>query len=275
VQAVRPAPLDTSLVTPVGTWAVTVMGGSAAQHNDFWQMFIRPAGSSRWQLVTPPGAADNGGLVLTASDGPSLVTGFRPSQNLTFTPLIETSDGGQRWSSLSPLDAALAGIPDALAIKPGSGSLLAVLADDTAEQAIPGYTTLTTLVSQRTLATTPPGRRCGLQDLTAATFTHLGSVLAGSCARPRNRRHLHPLGRPLAGNGTRCCRRSGPPGRHRPPADPHRPRPRGAACGRHRTHGQPSRHLVRRRQALDTVTAAQAQRRDIGHRAGSGRLPGW
>lgn len=78
---------------PVGTWAVTVMGGSAAQHNDFWQMFICPAGSSRWQLVTPPGAADNGGLVLTASDGPSLVTGFRPSQNLTFTPLIETSDG--------------------------------------------------------------------------------------------------------------------------------------------------------------------------------------
>ena len=34
------------------------------------------------------------GLVLTASDGPSLVTGFRPSQNPTFTPLIETSDGG-------------------------------------------------------------------------------------------------------------------------------------------------------------------------------------
>ena len=92
-QAARAAPttpaLDTSLVTAAGTWAVVVMGGSAARHNNFWQLFIRPAGSTRWKLVTPPGTADNGGLVL-ASAGQSLITAFRPSQNLTFTPLTET-----------------------------------------------------------------------------------------------------------------------------------------------------------------------------------------
>ena len=56
--------LATSLVTGAGTWAVAVMGGSVATHDNFWQLFARPAGSSRWQLVTPPGTADNGGLVL-------------------------------------------------------------------------------------------------------------------------------------------------------------------------------------------------------------------
>jgi hypothetical protein len=185
-QAALSAPsLDTSLVTPAGTWAVAVMGGPAAQYNNFWQLFIRPAGSTRWQLVTPPGTADNGGLVLAGSDGQPLVTGFRPSQNLTFSPLIETRDGGRAWSSLSPLDAALASTPDALAIKPGSGSLLALLAGGTAELAVPGYTTWTILARQQTLAATSPGQRCGLQSLTAATFTPSGiPVLAGTCTRP-------------------------------------------------------------------------------------------
>ncbi len=183
-QATQPAPsLNTTLVTPAGTWAVAVMGGSAAQYNNFWQLFIRPAGTTRWQLVTPPGTADNGGLVLAGS-GQSLVTAFRPSQDLTYSPLIQTRDGGQAWSALSPLDAALASTPDALAIKPGSGNLLALLAGGTAELAAPGSTTWTILASRQTLAATTPGRRCGLQDLTAATFTPAGiPVLAGTCTR--------------------------------------------------------------------------------------------
>ena len=185
-QSAQPgASLDTSLVTPAGTWAVVVMGGSAAQYNNFWQLFLRPAGNTSWQLVTPPGTADNGGLVLAGSDGQSLVTGFRPSQNLTFSPLIQTRDGGQAWSALSPLDAALASTPDALALKPGSASLLALLAGGTAALAAPGSTIWTTLASRQTLTATPPGRRCVLQDLTAATFTPSGiPVLAGTCARP-------------------------------------------------------------------------------------------
>jgi len=122
-QAAPPAPsLNTSLDTTAGTWAAVVMGGSAAQENAFWQLFIRPAGSTRWRLVTPPGTADNGGLVLADGSGPALVTGFRPSQYLTFTPLSATSDNGQAWSSQSPLDAALARAPDALAVAPGSGT---------------------------------------------------------------------------------------------------------------------------------------------------------
>jgi len=51
--------LATSLVTAAGTWAVAVMGGSAATHDNFWQLFARPAGSQQWKLVTPPGTPDN------------------------------------------------------------------------------------------------------------------------------------------------------------------------------------------------------------------------
>ena len=39
----QPPSLATSLVTASGTWAVAVMGGSAASHNNFWQLFVRPA----------------------------------------------------------------------------------------------------------------------------------------------------------------------------------------------------------------------------------------
>jgi hypothetical protein len=184
--ATLPAPsLDTSLDTAAGTWAVAVMGGSAAQYNNFWQLFTRPAGTTRWKLVTPPGTADNGGLVLADGGGQSLITAFRPSQDLTYTPLAETSTGGQAWSSASPLDAALANLPDALAAAPGSGRLLALLTTGTAELAAPGYTTWNILASQQTLAATPPGRRCQLQALTAAAFTPSGTpLLAGTCAHP-------------------------------------------------------------------------------------------
>ena len=177
--------LATSLVTAAGTWAVAVMGGSATQHNNFWQLFERPAGSPDWKLVTPPGTADNGGLVLADAGGRSLITGFRPSQYLTYTPLTITRDGGQAWSATGPLDAAVANVPDALTAAPGTGQLLALLTSGTAKLATPGYTSWRTLASQRTLAATTPGRDCGLHSLTAAAFTPSGvPLLAGTCSHP-------------------------------------------------------------------------------------------
>jgi hypothetical protein len=177
--------LATSLVTAAGTWAVAVMGGSVASHNNFWQLFERPAGSSSWKLVTPAGVPDNGGLVL-AGTPQSMITGLRPSQYLTYTPLTVTRDGGQAWSSTGPLDAALANVPDALAAAPASGHLLALTASGTARLAAPGYTSWTTLATARTLAATPAGRHCGLQALTAASFSPSGlPMLTGTCSRAR------------------------------------------------------------------------------------------
>ena len=177
--------LATSLVTPAGTWAIAVMGGSVASHNNFWQLFARPAGSTGWKLVTPPGVADNGGLIAASTGAGPLIAGIRPSQYLTYTPLALTRDGGRAWSPAGPLDAALANSPDALAAAPRTGHLLALLTSGAVKVAAPGYTRWNTLTSQRSLAATPAGRRCGLTGLTAATFTPTGTaLLAGRCSRP-------------------------------------------------------------------------------------------
>jgi hypothetical protein len=189
--------LATSLVTTAGTWAIAVMGGSVAAHDNFWQLFARPARGTAWRLVTPPGVASNGGLVAAGAGGQSLIAGVRPSQYLTFTPLAVTRDGGGAWSPAGPLDAALANAPDALAAAPGTGRLLALLTTGAVKLAAPGYTRWTTLTSERSLAATPAGVRCGLARLTAVTFAPSGMpLLAGQCRRPG------PAGIFAARNGT-------------------------------------------------------------------------
>jgi hypothetical protein len=175
--------LNTSAATAAGSWAVVVMGGSAARHNAFWQLLTRPAGASSWTVVTPPGTADNGGLVIAAG-AHALISAFRPSQDLTYTPLIQTSSGGRSWDSLNPLQGAAAKTPDALAMGPG-GELVALLTSGTAMTAVPPYATWKSLTSSRSLAATPAGRRCGLRHLTAVAFTPQGTpLLAGACGKP-------------------------------------------------------------------------------------------
>ena len=236
------------------------MGGSAVQDNAFWQLFLRPAGSTRWELVTPPGTVDNGGLVL-AGGGQALDTGFRPSQNLTYSPLIETSDGGQAWSSLNPLGAALASAPDALAVKPGGGQLLALLDGGPARRPHPALPPGARLASQRPW---PPRRRQALR----AAGPHRGRLHPlrhpgprRHLHRARHRRHLHTRERNLAGGRAGPTRRPRRAGRHGRQADPDRAGHDGAAGGWYRTRCQPARRLVRRRRPLDPVPAAPAPRR--------------
>jgi hypothetical protein len=186
------APLSTSLVTAQGTWAIAVMGRPADAHNAFWQLFVRPAGASRWSLVTPQGVADNGGLV-AAGEGTSLVVGFRPSQSLVFSPLATSTDTGKSWTP-GLVDAGLADTPGAIAIGP-SGRTLALLQDGTittaqmkgdgevgGASAAGQWTPLTTL---KALAASAPGRSCGLVGVSAVSFgLNKDPMVAGSCARP-------------------------------------------------------------------------------------------
>lgn len=180
----QPPSLATSMATSAGTWAVTVMGGSAAQHNNFWQLFVRPTGSGSWRLVTPPGVASNGGLIVASSGTGPVVAGFRPSQELTYSPLATTHNNGSAWTP-GLLDAALADVPDALAAAPAGGHLLAVLTSGKAELSGPNGNGWTTLATHQTLAASAAGRRCGLGSLTAAAFSASGvPLLAADCARP-------------------------------------------------------------------------------------------
>ena len=182
-RAARP-PLVTSLTIPGGpSWAIVEMGGPRTRHNNFWQLVTRPAGTASWRLATPPGVADNGGLVVASPGGPALVAGFNPSQDLTFSPLASTRDGGARWTP-SLLPAGLARVPSALGTAPG-GKLIAVTGRGQAEFSAPGMAGWTRLASLASLAATPAGRSCELKSLTAAAFSGLGvPLLAGRCAAP-------------------------------------------------------------------------------------------
>ncbi len=178
-QPVAPSPLATSLTTTKDSWAIVPMGGPAAQEDNFWQVFVRPAKSSNWQLVTPPGVADNGGLVVAGTGG-SLTVAFRPSQDLTFSPLAMSSNGGAAWGT-GLLDANIASTPDALA---ASGSqLLALLANGTIMTSSNAGTSWSTLAGAGALADSATGVKCGALGVTDVAFgTSQGEVLAaGTC----------------------------------------------------------------------------------------------
>jgi hypothetical protein len=182
--APAPPPLTTSFTNAAGTtWTIVEMGGSAAQEENFWQLFVRSAGAAKWQLATPLGVADNGGLVVASPGSGSLVTGFRPSQLLTYSPLASSSDNGTSWSPAGPVNSGLADAPDALAAGP-DGSLIA-LTSAGAELGQRLGAAWTRLSSARSLAATQAGKACGVTGLTAAAFSSSGTpILAASCSRP-------------------------------------------------------------------------------------------
>lgn len=181
--AVAP-PLTTASVGATGAgWAIVEMGGSAAQQDNFWELFVRPTGTSPWRLATPAGVADNGGLE-AAGTGGSLVAGFRPSQDLTFSPLAASSNDGATWSASGPVSPGLADTPDALASGPG-GQLIALTGGATAELSTDTGKSWTRLASAQAMSATPAGRECGLTRLTAAAFAPSEvPMLAGGCSRP-------------------------------------------------------------------------------------------
>jgi hypothetical protein len=174
-QPVASAPLATSLSTAQDDWAILPMAANPA----FWQVFVRPATSPTWRLVTPPGVAANGGLVAAGSGG-TLTVAFRPSQNLTFSPLATSANGGKAWST-GLLDADLASTPSALA---ASGSQLLALLDNGAIMASSNAGgTWRTLAGAGALAGSTAGRKCGALGVTDVSFgVSQGEVLAaGTC----------------------------------------------------------------------------------------------
>ncbi|HUC22425.1 MAG TPA: hypothetical protein VMA73_06925 [Streptosporangiaceae bacterium] len=189
--SVRPAAgistpaLATALAAPDGgaNWAVLEMGGSAAQHNNFWELFARPAGGSAWKLATPVGVASNGGIVATVTGSSSLLAGVRPSQDLKYSPLAQTANAGTDWSQNNILEAGLADLPTALAAGP-SGRLLAVIGSGDIDTSSGSGVSWSRLTTQRALDATPAGRACGITAVTAAGWTPAGDpLLGGDCLK--------------------------------------------------------------------------------------------
>jgi hypothetical protein len=162
------------------------MGRLGQLANTFWQLFFRAPTSKSWSnKVEATATATNGGLVLASSGGPALVVGVRPSLNLTFTPLISTSDAARSWSD-GLIRQRLAARPSALAAGP-NGHMLALVRTKGGSEVMGTTAKLSTwspVVSQATLAGLPAGRACGLASLTAVGFLGAGRLAAGSCAQP-------------------------------------------------------------------------------------------
>jgi hypothetical protein len=167
--------MATSIAAGGVSWAVIPMSADPP----FWEVFARAGNSGTWRLVTPPGVADNGGLVASASGTRSLTIAVRPSQDLVFSPLAETADGGATWSAGEPINAAVAASPDALA---ADGShLAAVLSDGTVEASTDAGATWSTLAKPGALAASSAAKGCGgAVRVTSISFGITdGELLAG------------------------------------------------------------------------------------------------
>ena len=164
-----PTPLVTSIQTSAGTWATVAMGHLDEPLNTFWQLFFRPTGSASWSnQVKATAVATNGGLVLASPGGPGLLVGVRPTNLLTFSPLIYTADAGRSWST-GLLTDGLAARPDALAADSASHMLALVnaRAETQVLSSTGGPSRWQTSVTTRALASTVAGRSCGLSTMTA------------------------------------------------------------------------------------------------------------
>ncbi len=179
------APLATSINAAGGTWATLPMGHLHDPLNTFWQLFFRPTGSSSWSdQVQATATATNGGLVLASAGGRFLVVGIRPSNQLHFSPIIATSNGGRAWTN--GLTSGLIARPAALAANE-SGQALALVAagsTTTVEGSRGDLATWQTLTSLPHLAATAPGRSCDPVALGAVGYAGSNAVVAARCARP-------------------------------------------------------------------------------------------
>ena len=169
--------LATSLSTTKDSWAIVPVSSDPA----FWEVFVRPAASATWQLVTPPGVADNGGLVAAADSASGLTVAVRPSQDLDFTPVASTADAGASWSTDGPISDGVAASPDALAVS--GRQLAAVLGNGTIEASSNAGTTWGTLAKPGTIAASAAGQKCGTVHISSVSFGLVPSkvLAAGDC----------------------------------------------------------------------------------------------
>jgi hypothetical protein len=180
-----PTPLATSVQVGGGTWATLPMGNLHQPLNTFWQLFYRANGSTSWSdKVQATAVATNGGLVLAAG-GNSLSVGIRPSQDLTFTPIISTADSGRSWSD-GLLTEGIVARPEALATGPGGTALALAEGRHGGEvlKSTHGLSSWQPLVSAGALSAGASGRACGLRGLTAVGYVSGTAVLGASCDQP-------------------------------------------------------------------------------------------
>ena len=177
-------PLNTAFVLGGESFAVLPMGRRSQPLTTFWQLFVRPARGGHWRLVTPPGVADNGGLVVGSLPGrsPRLEVGFRASADLGFSPLAVSAVGRIGWAAAGVLPGSFADYPDSLAVTT-TGRLALVGTAGGEVLSIRGGTGAkwSPLLTEHALAVSPAGRACRVEALTAVALTLSGQFVGAAC----------------------------------------------------------------------------------------------
>ena len=171
------APLTSAVSTSSDSWLMLPMGELSDPNNTFWQLLHAAPGSSQWSVVTPEGVADNGGLLVGTSGGPTVV-GFLPSQLLRYSPLAQSIDGGATWSP-QLLPAGLTARPDALAY--GADGALALIVGHKVLSAPPSLSRWSLLVTTPRLARAFVS--CGVTAIDAVAILPTGSPLVATGCR--------------------------------------------------------------------------------------------
>jgi len=209
------APLAGGAATASGSWAVVAVGHLSDPLNTFWQLLFLGGAGGRWKLVTPPGVADNGGLTGAFPASGPVTIGVEPSQELGFSPLARSSDGGAHWAT-GLVPSGLAAVPDALAVSAGSVVALTRAHGGTVLASTwPGASWVQ--VTTRASLVTVPGA-CAPVRLGAVAVSASGTPFVGATCVQRGRvgvftrtgarwQQIGPrLGTPLAGSAATLLR---------------------------------------------------------------------
>jgi hypothetical protein len=185
-----PAPLNSTATGGAngsGALAVVPMGKLRDPLNTFWELLWRAGPDAPWQLVTPLGVADNGGLVVSSAVGSGgaerWLAGFQPSQALAFSPLATSTDRGSVWSpGLVP--RPLSAVPDAVATTP-VGAMAALLRRDSGAvvRSSGDPSRWSDVTDASALARSAAGRACDVSSLTALSSSANGSLAVGAACR--------------------------------------------------------------------------------------------
>jgi hypothetical protein len=177
-------PLAGSVANPSTTWASMTMGRNDGQFDLFWQLFSLDVTTGRFALVTPPGVASNGGLMVgQAGEGSSVLIGFGVSRDLVFSPLALSTNNGRTWSP-GGLEQGLVSVPSALGFDE-QGDALAVVSGSTPAilERSGSLTSWKTDVSRASLAATAAGKRCQVGALEGVAVASGDSALVGASCR--------------------------------------------------------------------------------------------
>ncbi len=171
-------PAPSSTTTPALATAVLAMGTLSDPANTFYELLDRPSGAAGWSLATPPGVADNGGLVVGPSATGAVTAGFLPAADLTFSVLAGRAAGSTTWTP-GDVPGTLAAEPDALATGP-TGQTAAVLSgtDTPVEAQAPGGTSWDRVVTATDLTGARDG--CRVTRVTSVAVVASGVPYVGT-----------------------------------------------------------------------------------------------